>query len=74
MRSVLRWGVGTLVLGSALLLIDIAFYHLWSLRRPRLQSQEWHLQILVGTGLAGLLLAALGVYLLRRWSSPRNKG
>lgn len=65
-RSLWRWALGTLVFGSAFLLIDVALYHFWHLRR-RSAPAEWHLRIAASTGAAALLLTFVGVRLLRRW-------
>lgn len=72
-RSLFRWTVGTLVFGSAFVLIDVALYHFWHLRR-RSAPAEWHLRIAAGTGAAAILLTYVGVRLLRRWQVIPSRG
>ena len=68
-RSLFRWALGTLVFGSAFLLLDVAMFHFWHLRRRTAPPEWhlWHLRIAASTGAAALLLTFVGVRLLRRW-------
>lgn len=69
-RTLLRWSLGTLVFGAAVILLDVSLFHFWHLRRPRTAPAEWHLRIALGTGLSALVLLAWGARLVRRWTHP----
>jgi hypothetical protein len=68
-RSILRWAVGTLIFGTALILLDLALYHFWQLRRPRTAPAEWHLLVAVGSGAGSLLCLLLGARFVLRYPS-----
>ncbi|NLE89002.1 MAG: hypothetical protein GX607_21680 [Myxococcales bacterium] len=73
LRSLGRWALGTLLFGSAFLLVDISLHHFLHLRRPHTDLAAWHLRVALVTGAAGLLTGALGVALVRRWSRSARR-